>query len=181
MTQSLGLDISTSCTGICVLDKDGKVSLLTSVSFPSKLTFWEKADLTEKTLKKLKDKHKLDITSFFIEESLQKFRAGFSSAKTLTTLSKFNGITCFIGRKIFNLDPTPINVNTARKSVGLKIPKGMNAKDVVFEWVSNEIDFKCPTKILQSGPRKGKEILRAECYDMSDAYLIARAAQTLIK
>jgi len=180
MSQILGLDISTSCTGICVLDND-KVVLLTSVSFPPKLTFWQKADLAETALRDLKEEHNLNITDFFIEESLQKFRAGFSSAKTLTTLSKFNGITCFIGRKIFGQDPEAINVNTARKAVGLKIPKGTNAKESVFKWVSSEIDFKWPTKILKSGPRKGQEVLLASCYDMADAYLIARAAQTLVK
>jgi len=181
MSHTLGLDISTSCTGVCFLDEKGKIALLTHIKYPSKVNLWEKADFTLSFLKKIVADTDLNVTGFFVEESLQKFRPGLSSAKTLTTLSKFNGIVCYLGRKVFNLDPVPINVNTARKSVGLKIPRGSNAKQIVHEWVSSETVFVWPTKILRGGPRKGQEVLIDACYDMADAYLIARSGQALVK
>jgi len=180
MSFTIGLDISTSCTGICVLDEQQDVKILTYLKYPPKLSLWEKADLTRKTLAEIKDEYDLNISHFFVEESLQKFRPGLSSAKTLTTLSKFNGIVCYLGRSTFDLDPVSINVNTARKAVGLKIPRGSNAKEIVHEWVSGEIGYTWPTKILKSGPRKGQEVMLNECYDMADSYLISRAGMTLV-
>ncbi len=180
MSFTIGLDISTSCTGVCVLDEDGELKILTHLKYPSKMTLWAKADLTRQTLETLKEQYGLEISAFFVEESLQKFRPGLSSAKTLTTLSKFNGIVCYLTRQVFGLDPEPINVNTARKTVGLKIPRGSNSKQIVHEWVSAETDFEWPTKILRGGPRKGQEVLIDACYDMADAYLIARAGQALV-
>jgi len=144
------------------------------------MNLWEKADFTFSFFENLAETVCLEVTDFFVEESLQKFRPGLSSAKTLTTLSKFNGIVCYLGRKIFDLDPVPINVNTARKTVGLKIPRGSNSKQIVHEWVSSETSFDWPTKILRGGPRKGQEVLIDACYDMADAYLIARAGQNLV-
>jgi hypothetical protein len=181
MSITLGLDISTSCTGICLLDEEGSIISLTYIKYPGKMNLWEKADFTRSALEQLAKNEGIDLSSFFVEESLQKFRPGLSSAKTLTTLSKFNGIVCYLARQVFNLDPAPINVNTARKTVGLKIPRGSNSKQIVHEWVSAETDFAWPTKILRGGPRKGQEVLIDACYDMADAYLIARAGQRLVK
>jgi len=180
MPCTLGLDISTSCTGVCLLDEKGTIVSLTHIKYPPKMNLWEKADFTFSFFENLAETVCLEVTDFFVEESLQKFRPGLSSAKTLTTLSKFNGIVCYLGRKIFDLDPVPINVNTARKTVGLKIPRGSNSKQIVHEWVSSETSFDWPTKILRGGPRKGQEVLIDACYDMADAYLIARAGQNLV-
>lgn len=181
MSFTIGLDISTSCTGICVLSDDGNLKILTHLKYPPKMSLWSKADLTRETLMTLREQYSLEISDFFVEESLQKFRPGLSSAKTLTTLSKFNGIVCYLGREVLGLDPVSINVNAARKTVGLKIPRGSNAKDIVHSWVSEETSYDWPTKILKSGPRKGQEVMLNECYDMADAYLIARAGQSLVK
>ena len=180
MPCTLGLDISTSCTGVCFLDEAGDIVSLSHIKYPGKLNLWEKADFTLIALKKIAEDEEVELNKFFVEESLQKFRPGLSSAKTLTTLSKFNGIVCYLTRQVFGLDPEPINVNTARKAVGLKIPRGSNSKQIVHEWVSAETDFEWPTKILRGGPRKGQEVLIDACYDMADAYLIARAGQSLV-
>jgi hypothetical protein len=180
MNLTIGLDISTSCTGICVLDEKGELVSLTYVKYSPKISLWEKADTTKSELKNIVDQSKGTIKKFFVEESLQKFRPGLSSAKTLTTLSKFNGIVSYLGREVLQVDPESINVNAARKAVGLKIPRGSNAKEIVHEWSSKETSFNWPTKILKSGPRKGQQVLIDPCYDMADAYLIARAGQALV-
>ncbi len=77
---------------------------------------------------------------------------------------------------------SPINVNTARKTVGLKIDRKSRkkTKDQVWEWVKtiNDADnskIEWPMKTLKSGPNKGKIRLCNEAYDMADAYVIGKS------
>ena len=81
-----------------------------------------------------------------------------------------------------DITPVFINVNSARKSAGLKIVKkskgGEPVKEQVFCWSQEYLSknsFSWPTKVLKSGPRKGKEIFHPACYDISDALVIAVA------
>ena len=77
---SLGLDISTSCTGLCILDSSGNLLFLDYVRFKSKNIFEKSHEIKSKLLK---IKKTYNISSIFIEENLQAFRPGLSSAKTL--------------------------------------------------------------------------------------------------
>ena len=85
----------------------------------------------------------------------------------------------YLSKKEFGLEPYYINVNVARKSVGIKIiskKKGGNpTKEQVLDWSMKKIDFVWPKKVLKSGPRKGLEIFDPSCFDMADAYVIALA------
>ena len=172
MHLTIGLDISTSCTGICALDERGSLVSLTHIKYPSKLSLWEKADLTRSELKKLIAQTDGTFKRFFVEESLQKFRPGLSSAKTLTTLSKFNGIVSYLGREVFKIDPEAINVNAARKSVGLKVPRGTKAKAVVMQHcIDNEKMFEVEYT------RFGN--IKQHYYDIADAIVIAKAGFNL--
>ena len=74
MPHTLGLDISTSCTGVCFLDEEGSISLMTHIKYPSKFNLWEKADFTLAFLEKIVDAGGLSVKDFFVEERLQKFR-----------------------------------------------------------------------------------------------------------
>ena len=72
-----------------------------------------------------------------------------------------------------------INVNNARKLVGIKINKKdkiKNTKAQVLEQVQklNET-LTWPRRVLKSGPRKGLEIYDDCCYDRADAYVIGKA------
>ena len=60
-------------------------------------------------------------THVFIEENLQSFRSGFSSAQTLSTLARFNGMVSQVCYSEFGIIPEYINVNSARKNLGIKI------------------------------------------------------------
>ena len=101
----------------------------------------------------------------------------FSSAKTLSQLNRFNGIVSYLTYEVFNKIPEYINVNSARKSLGIKLDRksSKNTKEQVFEWVKKEITFNWPEKTLKSGPNKGLVKNDESCYDMSDAYVICRA------
>ena len=94
--------------------------------------FFNKVSIVEKVIANLVYDHR--ITDVAIEESLQSFRPGFSSAKTLLTLSKFNGIIQYICHK-FGMKLHLYNVNTARKLAGIKINRKLDksTKDQVLD------------------------------------------------
>jgi len=176
----IGLDISTSCTGISLLNTDGSVILL-SYYKPAGNSLVEKARGFGEYLDTLLLENSLCSPSFiFIEENLQRFRRGFSSAKVINKLARFNGMLSYIVFERYAVQPVYINVNEGRKSVGLKIPRGSDTKEKVLEWCQeNYTNISWPTKKLASGPRRGLVILDPCCYDMADALVTATAGLKL--
>ncbi len=91
------------------------------------------------------------IDNVAVEENLQAFRPGLSSAKTLMTLAQFNGVVRWICHERLDVPVVSINVNAARKNVGLKIKKKdktRTTKEKVLDWVAVEIpQIKWPRKI----------------------------------
>mgnify|MGYP001220583349 CR=1 FL=1 len=171
----LALDISTSITGFCIYNQWGNVHI-GHIDLRKEKDFFRKVDLVKAKIHELDEKYKFKEVA--IEEPLQSFARGLSSAKTLFTLAKFNGIIQYI---VFSLGlvPTVINVNNARKLVGIKIDKKnkiKNTKEQVLEQVQNlDSQIIWPKRILKSGPRKGLEIFDDCCYDMADAWVIGKA------
>ena len=178
----MSLDISTSCTGLCVFDDQNKLEYISHIELSKHKDFYEKASRIKSELIDVYNRFSREgkpITKIAVEENLQAFRPGLSSAKTLMTLAQFNGTVRWLCFENFNITPVSINVNSARKSIGLKInrkDKTRNTKEQVLEWVSNqEKSIIWPTKILKSGPNKGKVRICNESYDMADAYVIGKA------
>ena len=176
----LGLDVSTSCTGWSILSPVGSLVDIGYIGLAKEKTIYSKAESVRKELLRLSKER--NITHIYIEQNLQAFRSGFSSAKTIDKLARFNGIISYISHEIFKIDPKFLNVNKARRSLGIKIIRkkdgGQPAKEQVLKWVTQDVvedNFEWPKKILKSGPRKGSEVLMVECYDMADAYVIAKA------
>lgn len=66
-------------------------------------TTWHKADFIENKLRDLSVRRSYIIEKVYIEQSLQAFRPGFSSAKTILTLAKFNGIVSYLVRRVFEI------------------------------------------------------------------------------
>lgn len=172
----LGLDISTSNVGFCILGTEGDLVDARAVSFSKNKTIFEKALDVRAELQNLKANH--GISKVLIEENLQAFRPGFSSAKTIVTLARFNGIVTFLCSEVFEIEPEFMNVNSARKKVGLKIDRKSTSstKDQVLGFVKKELPgFEWPERTLKSGSRKGLVIPADCCYDIADAYIIAAA------
>jgi len=173
----LAIDISTTITGFCVFDNEGKPIHFSNVEMTKVSDFFHKVNLIKRHLYDLK--FTFNITKVVIEESLQAFRAGSSSAKTLFKLSKFNGIIQWICHNDLEVPINSLNVNSARKLAGIKVNRGsdVSTKDQILNYVINETGefFDWPTKILKSGPRKGFEIYDKCCYDMADAYVVGKA------
>jgi len=168
------------------MDNNGSIIDIDYIDLKKLSTLWEKADAVASAVNDLVAGNGAHVDAVFVEENLQVFRRGLSSARTLMTLAKFNGIICYVMRQNFNVDPVSINVNEARKSVGLKIISKKNGgaptKEQVIQWTTAELSetkFSWPTKTLKSGPRQGQTILLPECADMADAYVVCRAALVL--
>jgi hypothetical protein len=180
MKLILGLDVSTSVTGVCIINPDiqpddvgSHILYLDRIEFKKCKTLWEKADLTAVELSELLKKFPGEYR-VALEEPLMGFRTGMSSAATITTLMRFNGICSYISREIFKVDPEYISASHARKLCGIKMQRtsiaGMSGKEQVFKYMS-EHDLKhiqWPTK------KNGKPIDASR--DMCDSYVIARAA-----
>jgi|TARA_R110001583_G_scaffold32772_1_gene111311 hypothetical protein len=178
----LGLDISTSCTGWCLIDSiDSKLLKIGYIDLGKEKNFLAKAEIVKRELVSISQEN--DIKEIFIEENLQAFRPGFSSAKTLMTLARFNGIISYICVRDLKFEPQFINVNIARKNLGLKIDRKskLTTKEQIFEWVKNRVEIDWPVKVLKSGPRKGVTVQSPGCYDMADAYVIASAGFKIAK
>ena len=113
-------------------------------------------------------KVKYDIKSIYIEKNLQSFRSGFSSAKTLSVLSSFNGIVSWLCYEIFDIEPQYLAATSARKLCGIKIPRGEKAKPVVLKFLlDNEPSF------VIDYTRNGTP--KPESYDRADSLVIAKA------
>ncbi len=162
----LGLDISTSITGITLLDEEGEVIFISSVDTRKNKNFFQKAEAIKSFLKDLSRKHSVD--QIIIEQSLQSFRSGFSSAKTLSTLSRFNGVVSWMCYSLWNKEPTYIAATSARKLCGIKIPKGVKAKPVVLQYVlDNE------PKFMVEYTKHGNP--KPNSFDKADSWVIAKA------
>tara|TARA_R110002060_G_scaffold25137_5_gene34278 strand:+ start:790 stop:1365 length:576 start_codon:yes stop_codon:yes gene_type:complete len=182
MSFILGLDVSTACTGWSILDSRGQLVDMGAIVLSKAKTLYKKAENVREVMQGLSLKY--DINAIFIEENLQSFRRGFSSAKTLSTLARFNGVVSMVAYDAFNLEPFHINVNFARKSLGIKLIRKSNGgaptKEQVQSWVDKQLSldggtFEWPIKIFKSGPRKDMRCIDPIAYDMADAYVIARA------
>jgi len=173
MKNILGLDISTSITGATVVCA-GKI--LDTEFFDTRnknkfKTLYEKGQFIRERLWQIQDRFNID--EIFIEQSLQSFRSGFSSAKTLSTLSRFNGIVSWVCYDMFKLEPQMIAASSARKTAGVIIKRGDNSKEKVLQFVLDnypqiEIQY---TK--HGNPKPGM-------YDLCDSIIIALAGDKIV-
>ena len=157
----LGLDISTSITGATIIDENGKVIYNEAWDLRKYKDFFEKATVVKNKIWQLEDTFL--INKVYIEQSLQSFRSGFSSAKTLSTLSRFNGVISWLCYNTLEVKPEYIAATSARKKCGITVPKGTKAKQVVNNVPSVLIEY---TKHGNPKPH---------CYDKADSWVIARA------
>ena len=178
---SIGLDISTSIIGMSLFLGNKLVKLMhvdltkTKCMFDKASKFEE--EFKQKILTDIEGKD-LNIRHIYIEDTLQSFSRGLSSARTLMQLSRFNGIVSNISFRITRIKPVFINVNTARKLLGIKIDKNSDKdkKEQVMDWVGADLGgYDWPTKIISRGPNKGHVKYEKFCYDIADAYVICKA------
>jgi len=162
----LGLDISTSITGYTILDYEGNILICDHIDLRKEKNFFLKGAQIEETLNKIRSLY--FIEQVYIEQSLQSFRSGFSSAQTLSLLSKINGIVSWICYNIFGSEPQYLGASSARKLCGIKVPKGQKAKAVSMQFVIDNVASFNVQYTKHGNPKPGYT-------DRSDSYVIARA------
>ena len=163
----LGLDVSTSITGYTIVD-NGNIILNGAWDTRKYKNFFDKVVHVKDGLDKIRKEYGTRITAVYIEQSLQSFRSGFSSAKTLSTLSRFNGIVSWLVFDQYGIQPEYIAATSARKLCGFKLSRGQKAKQVVLKFLlDNE-----PSFVIEY-TRNGNP--KPESYDKADSIVIARA------
>ena len=174
----LGIDISTSITGFAIVADDNML-YYDSVDLRKYKNFFEKAEVIKNKLMDIFEAYQCDndrlvgeslypIEHIYIEQSLQMFMAGKSSAKTLSTLQRFNGVVSWMLYDLFEIEPKYISASSARKNAGIKVPRGIKAKEVVLQFMlDNEPAFR--VEYTKHGNPK------PESFDRADAIVIAKA------
>ena len=162
----LGLDISTSITGYTILDYTGDILACDHIDLRKEKNFFKKIQIVNARLELLNEEY--NIEQVYIEQSLQSFRSGFSSAQTLSLLSKINGIVSWLCYNMFGQEPHYLAATSARKLCGVAVPRGQKAKLVALQFVlDNTPQFEIQyTK--HGNPKPGYS-------DRSDSYIIAKA------
>ena len=167
MSNTLGLDISTTRIGIAVLDADDKLLHSDLIKFKSELPLEDRAAIFESIMRKVNTKY----TPFyvFIEKPAINFRSG-STAHVMAKLQRFNGMCSYACRKVFKENPELIDVRQARKALGIKIPRGKGtkslAKKVVIDHVETLFENFQYTLTYKGNPQPGTD-------DRADAVVIA--------
>jgi len=174
----LGLDVSTNIIGYTVLNEEGKYLDSGFCDLDSKKSTVQKAAQFHNVLRELDDRY--CISSVWIEEPFMMFAKGGSSAQTMSKLASFNGMIQYTCLNTFEFDPSMINANHARKTLGIKIQRekicGISTKEQILSWVKLQLPgFNWPTKTLKSGPRRGLTIPAPSCYDIADSYVVAKS------
>ena len=174
----LALDISTSITGVTLLDKEGNRIFTGYTDTRKEIGFFNKVEKQKNEILNIIEVHCGDNNKFieriFIEQSLQAFRPGLSSAKVILALAGMNRTLSYLLYEALGLEPEYIGASTARKACGIKIPKGEKAKKVVLQFLlDNEADSM--VEYTSFGNPK------APYYDMADSIVIARAGYEIWK
>ena len=171
---TLGLDISTSITGATVIQEE-KILETTFWDTRNKNhfpTIYQKARHVKGKLEEIASKYK--ISHVYIEQSLHSFRSGFSSAQTLSTLSRFNGIISWVCWDLFSIEPEMIAATSARKQAGVGIKRGDNAKEKVLQFIIDKYPNIKIQYTKHGNPKPGT-------LDMCDSIIIALAGDKLVR
>ena len=166
----LGLDVSTSIIGVCLLE-DNKIIKADYIDLRKVSGLLHKAQAVEdyinNNLKEVKIEH------IFIEQALMFFRRGGSTAKTMAILQNFNGVVSWLCFKLLELEPQYITPISARSKCGIKVPRGKKAKEVVMEHFLESKEF--PIDYTRYGN------VQKYCYDIADAVVVSRAGHYLLQ
>jgi len=175
----LGVDVSTSITGLAIV-ADGSIVYYDSVDLRKYKNVFEKGRVLKEKIVDLYEAYQFSNEEFFlgnskypiehiyIEQPFTFFNSGGSSAKTMATLQKFNGIVSWFLYEIFEIQPEYVLAQSARKTVGIKVPRGEKAKAVVLKYL---LDTEPAFNVEYT--KKGNP--KPESYDRADAIIVAKA------
>jgi len=170
----LGLDLSTSCVGYCILEStDRSIVELGHISLKNVEGLFNKIDDIVPKVAALLVGH--NISKCFIEEPVQMFTMGMSSAHTILTLAKFNALVSYhVRNQLGDANIAFVKPNEARKSCGIILTTkakagGASQKEQTFSQLT------APNGLLShikwDMTKTGK--VKPESYDRADAYVVA--------
>ena len=178
----LGVDVSTSITGFAVI-ADGQLVFYDSIDLRKHKNVFDKTIAIKEKILDLYEMYQLNnedtssagwgdsqypVQHIYVEQPFTFFNSGGSSGKTMAALQRFNGIVSWLLFEIFEIRPQYIGATSARKQVGIKVPRGQKAKQVVLEHL---LDTEPAFKVEYT--RHGNP--KPESYDRADAIIIAKA------
>jgi hypothetical protein len=175
----LGVDVSTSITGFSIV-ADGSLVYYSSVDLRKYKNVFEKGVVLKEKILDLYEAYqcnnegvyigdaKFPIEHIYIEQPFTFFNSGGSSAKTMAALQKFNGIVSWFLYEIFEIQPEYVLAQSARKTVGIKVPRGEKAKAVVLKYLLDTEPAFNVEYTKQGNPKP-------ESYDRADAIIVAKA------
>lgn len=179
----LGLDISSSITGVVLMDKNGVMLFmghvpLTSVKYK---TIFDKADAVIDWIKdNVSDQFK--VRRIFVEANAKGYSVGFSSADTLFTLAKMNALVSYLTHKWFGVPVIDVNVTSARSKIGYKNNKSVKkpVKEKVREFVLlNHPYLPFQTRTVTVGKNKGMVVPATGVEDEIDAFILCLGGQLM--
>ncbi len=170
----LGLDLSTSCVGYAILESaDLSIVELGHVSLKDIVGLFNKVDDIVPKIAAILVGH--NISKCCVEEPVQMFTAGMSSAHTILTLAKFNALVSYhVRNQLGDANISFVKPGEARKTCGLVMTTkakagGKSQKEQVYEQLTS------PTGLLSAVAfpltKTGKP--KPENYDRADAYVVA--------
>jgi len=178
----LGFDISTSVIGFCAIEVGTGFTLLVdnlNLTSSKLEDEYDKSDEFKRYLDSLPQT--MNIRRIYIERAAMMFAAGMSSAQTLMSLGRFNGIISRMIYDHYKIKPTMVHVSSARAKLGIKInraDKSKTNKQKVLEIVmARNPDFPWVNHVAKSGKSKGQVVYDKENEDMADAWVICKGGQ----
>ncbi len=161
----LGLDISTSKVGICIMDYKFNLLETELLKLDTKSQLEDRCLQIEEYINNLS----YNIKDVYVESAFIAFSGGKTSAITMSKLQRFNGMVCFMLRKLTGFQVQLLSPAKARGLVHLKIKRGENTKLRVIEHVEKSFPNDFKYELTRHGnPKPGTD-------DRADAIVIAWA------
>lgn len=171
-----GWDVSTSAIGICVKDGAG-VTLEFGVIYPEGASQHLKQisaarQLDEFCQRMVRAHGPTGPVSHFVEDRLGGFSGGLTTRQTLMALASMNAVVSFVLSSHGSVTHVP--PITAKRIVGLRVPKGGDKKAAVVGLVRS-IEPSFPYSETRAGNvAKGVD-------DMADAWMLAETGRRLLR
>ena len=165
----VGLDLSTTCVGVSLLNDDGTFHSIHYIELKKVPSFYQKVDAVLEFLV-----HNLQLPTdvkFYIEAPLLHFQASKSMASTLALLQKFNACVCYGIYRNFGAEPTLVSVIAARKLIGLDLPKKRGKKETKPLILAYVRGMGVIPEVFWKFKKTGKP--KDWCYDSADAFVVA--------
>jgi hypothetical protein len=170
----LGLDVSTTTIGYCVMESDDRsIVELGHISLKNVEGLFNKVDFAVPKIAALIVAH--NVSKTYVEEGVQMFTTGMSSAQTILTLAKFNALISYhVRNQLGDANLAWVKPNEARKSCGLILTTkakagGKSQKEQTFDQLTapNGLLSHVKFELTKTGKQK------PENYDRADAYVVA--------